>query len=96
MKHAAAISILKPQWEGGYWAKSSGELLWAHQYKVWRVASKLMEFMPTKAFTTEEKGLIELACLTHDIGKMRKECQARLKDGKAPGDHKLEKDELAR
>ena len=75
MNHNQAIAILRPQWEGGYWAKSSGELLWAHQYKVFRVASLLADFMPASAFTSNERSLLELACLTHDIGKMRDECQ---------------------
>ena len=40
--------------------------------------------------------MLELACLTHDIGKRRAECQGKLRSGKAPGDHKLDLDELKR
>jgi len=92
MNHDEAIETLRPQWEGGYWAKSSGELLWAHQYAVWTVGKKLSSF--SRSLTEKKRRLLELACLTHDIRKMTEKCQRRLHNGQGPGDHKLHKEDL--
>lgn len=92
MEFRVALEVLRPQWLTGEWAKSNGELLWAHQYTVWSVGRKLAAHAPS--LTSEETRLLELACLTHDIGKRRSKCQARLRGGQGPGDHKLELEEL--
>jgi hypothetical protein len=92
--HRQVLDLLRPQWEGGYWAKSSGELLWAHHYTLWSVGSKLIRHMPS--VDARERHLFEIACLTHDLGKRREKCQQRMRAGQGPGDHKLELDELTR
>ena len=84
------IKILDPQF--GYWAKSSGELLYAHHFSVWSIFRKLADFVPS--LDREEKELVELACLVHDIGKMRKENQEKLKQNEKMVEHRLEIDEL--
>src|SRR5438093_1406917 len=94
MDHQQVIALLRPQWEGGYWAKSSGELLWAHHYNVWSIGSKLVARAPSA--DTAERRLLELACLTHDLGKRRPECQQRMRLGQGPGNHKLTLEELTR
>ncbi len=93
MDHGKALEILRPQWLSGDWAKSNGELLWAHSYTVWCVGRKLAELVPS--IRPAEAELLELGCLTHDVGKRRPECQERLHGGQSPGDHKLEFEELA-
>ena len=93
MDHGKAIGILRPQWLSGDWAKSSGELLWAHSFTVWSVGRKLAGYVPS--LVPAEAELLDLASLTHDIGKRRPECQDRLRLGLGAGDHKLELDELA-
>jgi len=92
MDHGEALEILRPQWLSGVWAKSSGELLWAHSYTVWSVGRKLARLVPS--LSSEETRLLDLSCLTHDVGKRRPGCQERLRHGQAPGDHKLEFEEL--
>jgi len=93
MDHRRALDILRPQWLRGDWAKSTGELLWAHSYTVWSVGRKLARYVPS--LSPAETELLELSCLTHDIGKRRPECQDRLRRGHGAGDHKLEFEELA-
>jgi hypothetical protein len=92
MDHGEALKILRPQWLSGAWAKSSGELLWAHSYTVWSVGRKLARLVPS--LRSEETNLFELACLTHDILKRGRECQGRLRSGKGAGDLKLEFEDL--
>jgi hypothetical protein len=92
MDHSEALQVLRPQWQGGDWAKSNGELLWAHSYTVWTVGRKLACLLSLRP---EEAHLLEFGCLTHDIGKRRPECKERLRAGEGPGDHKLEFVDLA-
>ena len=47
MDHGKALGILRPQWLSGDWAKSSGELLWAHSFTVWSVGRKLAGYVPS-------------------------------------------------
>jgi hypothetical protein len=86
------IQILDPQF--GYWAKSNGELLYAHHFTVWSIFRKLAEFVPS--LDKEEKELIEIACLVHDIEKMRDENQKKLKNNEEIVEHRLEIDNLKR
>ncbi len=69
--------FLEPQI--GFLAKSSGEQLWAHHFTVYRVCMRLLELLP--AFPEELVVPLQLACLTHDIGKMRPEAQQVLAGG---------------
>lgn len=92
MEFAEVLSFLRPQWAGGHWAKSSGALLWAHHFAVWNVGTKIARRVPS--LDEHEFRLLELAFLTHDIGKLRPACQERLHAGTAPGDHKLQLEEL--
>jgi hypothetical protein len=84
------IKILDPQF--GYWAKSDGELLYAHHFSVWSIFKKLVDFVPS--LDKEEKELMELACLIHDIGKMRGENQKKLKNNEDIVKHRLEMEDL--
>lgn len=59
--------ILQPQFE--YLAKSHGEVLWLHSFSVWSILSKLTARIPR--FTEQERLLLEISALIHDIGKMR-------------------------
>jgi hypothetical protein len=59
--------ILQPQFE--YLAKSHGEVLWLHSFSVWSILSKLAVRIPR--FTEQERLLLEISALVHDIGKMR-------------------------
>ncbi len=93
MDHREALEVLRPQWLSGAWAKSSGELLWAHSYTVWSVGRKLARLVPS--LSPEETDLLELSCLTHDILKRREENQGRLRSGKGAGDHKLGFEDLS-
>lgn len=92
MKIENIIQILDPQF--GYWAKSNGELLYAHHFTVWSIFRKLAEFVPS--LDKKEKELIEVACLMHDIKKMRDENQKKLKNNEGIVEHRLEKDDLKR
>jgi len=78
--------LLDPQF--GYWAKSTGELLYAHHFTVWSIFKKLSKYVPS--LDEKEKYLLEIACLLHDIGKMKEEIQFALRKGKKlPYPHKL-------
>jgi len=78
--------LLDPQF--GYVAKSTGELLYAHHFAVWSIFKKLSKYIPS--LDEKEKHLMEIACLIHDIGKMRKEIQDALRAGKKPNyPHKI-------
>jgi len=78
--------ILKPQF--GYLAKSDGELLYSHHFMVWSIGRKIAEFVPS--LDKREKELFEIACLVHDIGKMKPSIQEALKKGKEPPEpHKI-------
>jgi hypothetical protein len=78
--------ILKPQF--GYLAKSDGELLYSHHFNVWSIGRKILEFVPS--LDEKEKYLFEIACLIHDIGKMKRSIQEALKKGKElPEPHKI-------
>lgn len=78
--------ILNPQF--GYLAKSDGELLYAHHFMVWSIFRKIAEFVPS--LDEKEKYLLEIACLIHDIGKMKASIQEALKKGKEPPEpHKV-------
>jgi hypothetical protein len=92
MDHSEVLDILRPQWRAADWAKSTGELLWTHHYTVWSVGRKLARLAPS--IDAPEARLLALACLTHDIGKRDSECQRRLRDGQAPGDHKLDLEQV--
>ncbi len=92
MDHSEALKILQPQWLSGAWAKSNGEMLWAHSYTVWSIGSKLARLV--RSMDAAEVELLDLACLTHDILKRRDKCQGRLQDGQGAGDHKLEFEDL--
>lgn len=76
MKLQDAIKLLDPQF--GYLGKSDGEHLYAHQFTVWAIAKRLMKYIPSLKGDPEEQELIEWACLTHDIGKMKPEFQDKL------------------
>jgi len=78
--------ILKPQF--GYLAKSDGELLYSHHFNVWSIGRKIAENVPS--LDEKEKYLFEIACLIHDIGKMKRSIQEALKKGKElPEPHKI-------
>jgi len=78
--------ILKPQF--GYLAKSDGELLYSHHFVVWSIGKKIAEFVPS--LDEKEKYLFEIACLIHDIGKMKNSIQEALRKGKElPEPHKI-------
>ncbi len=72
--------ILNPQF--GYLAKSDGELLYAHHFMVWSIFRKIAEFVPS--LDKKERYLLEIACLIHDIGKMKKSIQDKLRKGEEP------------
>ena len=67
--------LLGPQF--GYWAKSTGELLYAHHFAVWSVFRKIAKYCPS--LDKGEMKILEIASLMHDIGKMRKEVQSFLR-----------------
>lgn len=69
--------FLEPQI--GFLAKSSGEPLWTHHFTVYKVCMRLLELLPT--FPEKLVVPLQLACLTHDIGKMRPEAQRVLAQG---------------
>jgi hypothetical protein len=72
----------------GCLAKSDGELLWSHHLLVRAVAARMAEYIPS--ITHQEKRVLELAALTHDIGKVAGEVQEYLKGSRAgPVSHKL-------
>jgi len=73
--------LLDPQF--GYWAKSTGELLYAHHFAVWSIFRKLSKYVPS--IEEKENHLLEIACLIHDTGKMKEEIQTALRAGKKPG-----------
>ncbi|MDI6874487.1 MAG: hypothetical protein QME84_09450 [Actinomycetota bacterium] len=68
-------AFLKPQ--VGYLAKSSGEQLWVHHYTVYKVCMRILELLP--AFPEDLVNPLQLACLTHDLGKMRPQAQKVLR-----------------
>ncbi len=75
-------AILKPQF-GDFLAKSSGEVLWIHNFTLWSVAAKIMQFIPR--LDDKERRLLEITVLIHDIGKMYSKNQSVLSgasDGK--------------
>jgi hypothetical protein len=76
MEIREAQAFLDPQF--GYLAKSSGEQLSAHHFACWAVFSKLSNFIPS--LDEEDKKLVEIACLIHDIAKMRPENQKILRE----------------
>lgn len=90
MEAREAIKILDPQF--GYWAKSNGELLYAHHFSVWSIFKKLADLSPS--LDESEKELMETACLVHDIGKMRIENQRKLKNNEDMVEHRIEMDEV--
>lgn len=61
----------------GYLAKSNGEQLWVHHYTVYKVCSRILQLVPK--FPENLKMPLLLACLTHDLGKMRPEAQEILR-----------------
>jgi hypothetical protein len=63
--------VLQPQFE--YLAKSHGEVLWIHSFSVWSILSKLAARITR--FTDNERLLLEISALIHDIGKMRAKSQ---------------------
>jgi len=63
--------ILQPQFE--YLAKSHGEALWLHSFSVWSILSKLASRI--SRFNDNERLLLEISALIHDIGKMRPKSQ---------------------
>lgn len=66
--------VLQPQFE--YLAKSYGEVLWLHSFSVWSILSKIAARIPR--FTDQERLLLEISALIHDIGKTRPKNQAIL------------------
>ena len=84
------IQILDPQF--GYWAKSNGELLYAHHFTVWSIFRKLADFCPS--LDEKEKEETEIACLVHDIGKMKIENQKKLKNNEDMIEHRIEVEDL--
>lgn len=90
MKIEEVIKILNPQF--GYWAKSNGELLYAHHFAVWSIFKNLAKLCPS--LDEEEKEDIEVACLVHDIGKMRDENQRKLKNNESLVTHRIELEDL--
>jgi hypothetical protein len=76
MKVQDVIKLLDPQF--GYLAKSDGEQLYAHHFTVWSIAKRLMKYIPSLEDNPDEQELIEWACLTHDLGKMKPEFQDKL------------------
>ncbi|MBC7248085.1 MAG: HD domain-containing protein [Actinobacteria bacterium] len=84
--------FLEPQL--GFLAKSSGEPLWMHHFTVYKVCMRLLEMLPT--FPQELVVPLQLACLIHDMGKMREDAQAVL-SGEKEGTrvkHKLKYEEV--
>ena len=61
----------------GYLAKSDGEQLWVHHYSVYKVCMRLLELLPS--FPKSLVIPLQLACLTHDLGKMRNRAQEILR-----------------
>lgn len=90
METQDVIKILDPQF--GYWAKSNGELLYAHHFTVWSIFKKLADLCPS--LDESEKDLMEIACLLHDVGKMRIENQRKLKNNEDMVEHRIEINEL--
>lgn len=84
------IQILDPQF--GYWAKSNGELLYAHHFTVWSIFRKLTDLCPS--LDEKEKEEMEIACLVHDIGKMKDKNQKKLKNNEDMVEHRIEIDDL--
>lgn len=84
-------TILQPQFE--YLAKSHGEVLWLHSFSAWSILSKLIVRIPR--FTDQERLLLEISSLIHDIGKMRLENQ-KILTGEKQGTlkHTATKDEI--
>ncbi len=83
--------ILQSQFE--YLAKSYGEILWLHSFSVWSILSKISAKIPR--FTDNERLLLEISALIHDIGKMKPEHQEILtgeKSGKLK--HTATKEEI--
>lgn len=77
----------------GYLAKSNGEQLWAHHFTVWSIFRKLSKYIPS--LDKREQELLEISCLIHDIGKMRKEAQKFFRgEGANPKDHKATIEEV--
>lgn len=66
----------------GFLAKSDGELLWTHHLLVRWIAQRMAAYIPS--ITAEETRLLDLAALTHDVGKATSEVQAYLR-GSIPG-----------
>jgi len=90
MEYETVIKILDPQF--GYWAKSNGELLYTHHFAVWSIFKKLSGFCPS--LDDKEKEDVEIACLVHDIGKMRDENQQKLKNNEDQVSHRIEEQDL--
>ncbi|MGQ9847015.1 MAG: HD domain-containing protein [Bacteroidales bacterium] len=82
--------ILDPQF--GYWAKSNGELLYTHHFTVWSIFRKLAGLCPS--LDEKEKEEMEIACLVHDIGKMKDENQKKLKNNEDMVEHRIEMNDL--
>ena len=61
-------------------SKSGGSPLWLHSFTVWAITAKLAARIPR--FTIEERRLLELAALIHDIGKRSTRNQAILRQEK--------------
>ena len=76
-------AILKPQFgllgKGG---EFKAEPLWVHAFTLWSIASKIIKFIPR--FDDQERRLLEITVLIHDIGKMTEKNQAVL-TGQAEG-----------
>jgi hypothetical protein len=73
--------FLRPQI--GYLAKSNGEQLWMHHYSVYKICTRLLDYLP--AFPEKLREPLSLACLLHDVGKMRREAQEILEKGGGGG-----------
>ncbi|MFX0211806.1 MAG: HD domain-containing protein [Candidatus Hodarchaeota archaeon] len=74
----------------GFLAKSSGELLWTHHLNTWQISKTLASYIPL--LTEQEKRVLELASLTHDVGKIELIAQKVLR-GERSGQciHKLKR-----
>ncbi|MFW6457688.1 MAG: HD domain-containing protein, partial [Planctomycetota bacterium] len=90
MNESKLASLLNVQI--GYLAKSSGELLWHHHLKVWQIVCEFCDHIST--LSEDERETLELAALTHDMGKTAPEVQAMLRGERSGGvAHKLSRDQ---
>ncbi|MCK4730361.1 MAG: HD domain-containing protein [Candidatus Aenigmarchaeota archaeon] len=79
MEKEEVIKILEPQ--VGYLAKSNGEQLWMHHFTVWNIFKEISEYIPYLKKNKNDKKLLEMACLIHDLEKRNPKYQELFKSG---------------